>query len=35
LVIRALAKNKPDSVFAEVEKLTNKLLERAARSAVK
>ena len=35
LVIRALAKNNPDSVFAEVEKLTNKLLERAARSAVK
>ena len=35
LVIRALAKNNPDSVFVEVEKLTNKLLERAARSAVK
>ncbi len=35
LVIRALAKNKPDSVAAEVEKLTNKLIERSARSAVK
>jgi len=35
LVIRALAKNNPDSVGAEVEKLTNKLLERAARSSVK
>jgi ribonuclease P protein component len=35
LVIRALAKNNPESVVVEVEKLTNKLLERAARSAVK
>jgi ribonuclease P protein component len=35
LVIRALAKNNPDSVFAEVEKLTNKLLERANRSMAK
>ena len=35
LVIRALAKNKTDSVAAEVEKLTNKLIERTARSAVK
>jgi ribonuclease P protein component len=35
LVIRALAKNNTDSIFTEVEKLTNKLLERAARSAVK
>jgi len=35
LVIRALAKNNPDSVMVEVEKLTNKLLERAARSSVK
>ena len=35
LVIRALARNKPDSVSVEVEKLTSKLLERANRSAVK
>ena len=35
LVIRALAKNNPESVGAEVEKLVNKLLERASRSAVK
>jgi len=35
LVIRALAKNNPDSVMVEVEKLINKLLERAARSSVK
>ena len=35
LVIRALAKNNPESVGAEVEKLVNKLLERANRSAVK
>ena len=35
LVIRALAKNNPESVGAEVEKLVNKLLDRAKRSAVK
>lgn len=35
LVIRALAKNNPESVGAEVEKLINKLLERSNRSAVK
>ena len=35
LVIRALARNNPESVGAEVEKLVNKLLERASRSAVK
>ena len=35
LVIRALAKNNSESVGAEVEKLVNKLLERANRSAVK
>ena len=35
LVIRALAKNNSDSVGVEVEKLTSKLLERAARSSVK
>ena len=35
LVIRALAKNNQESVGAEVEKLINKLLDRASRSAVK
>lgn len=35
LVIRALAKNKPESVGAEVEKLINKLLERSKRSMAK
>ena len=35
LVIRVLAENNFDSVGAEVEKLTSKLLERAARSSVK
>ena len=35
LVIRALAKNNSESVGAEVEKLVNKLLDRAKRSAVK
>ena len=35
LVIRALAKNNPESVGTEVEKLINKLLERANRSSVK
>lgn len=35
LVIRALAKNNPKSVGADVEKLINKLLERSNRSAVK
>lgn len=35
LVIRALAKNNPESVGTEVEKLVNKLLERANRSSVK
>ena len=35
LVIRALAKNNPESVGAEVEKLVNKLLERASRNAAK
>jgi ribonuclease P protein component len=35
LVIRALAKNNPESVSAEVEKLVNKLLERANRSMAK
>ena len=35
LVIRALAKNNIDSVGAEIEKLTNKLLDRSSRIAVK
>ena len=35
LVIRALAKNNSESVGLEVEKLVNKLLDRANRSAVK
>ncbi len=35
LVIRALAKNNPELVGVEIEKLVNKLLERANRSAVK
>ena len=35
LVIRALAKNNSEPVGAEVEKLVNKLLDRANRSAVK
>jgi len=35
LVIRALAKNNIDSVAVEIEKLTNKLLDRASRIAVK
>ena len=35
LVIRALAKNNIDAVAAEIEKLINKLLERASRIAVK
>ena len=35
LVIRALAKNNIDAVGTEIEKLTNKLLDRAARTAVK
>ena len=35
LVIRALAKNNIDAVAVEIEKLTNKLLDRASRSAVK
>jgi len=35
LVIRALAKNDINSVGAEIEKLTNKLLDRASRIAVK
>ena len=35
LVIRALAKNNPESVGLEVEKLVNKLLERAKRSMAK
>ena len=35
LVIRALAKNNIDSVGVEIEKLTNKLLERASRATVK
>ncbi len=35
LVIRALAKNKVDTTGVEVEKLVNKLLERASRAAVK
>jgi ribonuclease P protein component len=35
LVIRALAKKNPESVGAEVEKLVNKLLERANRIMAK
>jgi ribonuclease P protein component len=35
LVIRALAKDSAGEVISEVEKLVNKLLERANRSAVK
>jgi ribonuclease P protein component len=35
LVIRALAKNSANEVISEVEKLVNKLLERANRNAVK
>ena len=35
LVIRALAKNNSDSVGAEIEKLTNKLLDLSSRIAVK
>jgi ribonuclease P protein component len=35
LVIRALAKNNIDSVGLEIEKLVDKLLERAARNTVK
>ena len=35
LVIRALAKNNIDAVAVEIEKLTNKLLDRASRIAVK
>jgi ribonuclease P protein component len=35
LVIRALAKNNVSNVAAEIEKLTNKLLERASRVGVK
>ena len=35
LVIRALAKNNIDGVAVEIEKLTNKLLERASRATVK
>jgi ribonuclease P protein component len=35
LVIRALAKNNIDSVGTEIEKLVNKLLDRASRIAVK
>jgi ribonuclease P protein component len=35
LVIRALAKNNIDSVGTEIEKLINKLLDRASRIAVK
>jgi len=35
LVIRALAKNNFEGVAAEIEKLTNKLLERASRAVVK
>ena len=35
LVIRALAKNNIDTVGVEIEKLTNKLLDRASRIAVK
>ncbi len=35
LVIRALAKNNVSNAAAEIEKLTNKLLERASRVGVK
>ena len=35
LVIRALAKNNVSNVAVEIEKLTNKLLERASRVSVK
>ncbi len=35
LVIRALAKNNVSNVSVEIEKLTNKLLERASRVGVK
>jgi len=35
LVIRALAKNDINGVGVEIEKLTNKLLDRASRIAVK
>ena len=35
LVIRALAKNNVSDVVVEIEKLTNKLLERASRVGVK
>ena len=35
LVIRALAKNNTTDVAVEIEKLTNKLLERASRVGVK
>ena len=35
LVIRALAKDSAGEIISEVEKLVNKLLERANRSAVK
>ncbi len=35
LVIRALAKNNVSDVAVEIEKLTNKLLERASRVGVK
>lgn len=35
LVIRALAKNNVSDVAVEIEKLTNKLLERASRLGVK
>jgi ribonuclease P protein component len=35
LVIRALAKNDINGVGIEIEKLTNKLLDRASRIAVK
>ena len=35
LVIRALAKNNIDAVAVEIEKLTNKLLDRSSRIAVK
>ncbi len=35
LVIRALAKNNISNVSVEIEKLTNKLLERASRVGVK
>ena len=35
LLIRALAKNNIDGVGAEIEKLINKLLDRASRIVVK